>query len=664
MENREETNSSLQDNRKIQNENRLLEQEKEELEGKIAAIKIRIEGYNEDEKDTHEILEKSRNRANSLNPDIYNSFFDSSQSLDAAIRHVDDIHHSAKIIDAEFLETCKSISALKEARKLRIESSKYRKEKIELQNAAIASFINPQLHIVKQSNIHSIVERISLYHADDWITHAVLALYSTQNKGSTPFSKLLTKSAKDALQESPELQQACSFNLNSTCLFMIIFIIKEIAFKRKNYNSNSDIMSSLVHAAGDWLMMLSDSIITFSENAMNKIVSTSLSTKGDENVLFTSADVWMAESLFSLYAVIARQLKTEHYSQTDNLHKHMDCLIDFWTEQEGFDRATASALLQQEYINQTLNKNDVSEEPDNINETPHTPVWEKKDLFTEFVLYCPEYDKLAEIMGRASGCRLIYEDYTSYDNITSEDTLNLLRDTLKQLVMLPTEKEAYIDNQVRFLELVSKYKGREDKARQAQLLELQQNGEFHIIRNLSKKAYDKPGLRRCLVELLLHEKKSAIFSYVTSYRSLYHENWTVKINTYQKEIDFGKRSEDVLEQAKNEYQSRELMIRKKHITIPSCVCVILAISCAVFFVWKNMYSIAWAASAILLAASALLIIYDCHRRERIIATIQNESNDTQYVLSSLFEEFDNIRALYLDYDHYGDLLIKLTANNC
>lgn len=229
--------------------------------------------------------------------------------------------------------------------------------------------------------------------------------------------------------------------------------------------------------------------------------------------------------------------------------------------------------------------------------------------------------------------------------------------------MLPTEKEASIDAEVRFLELVAKNKGREDKARQEQFLEIQQNSEFHIIRNLSKKAHDMPGLRRCLVELLLHEEKSAISSYVTSYRSLYHEEWKVKINSYQKEIDFGKGLEDALEQAKNEYQNRELMIRKKHIPLLSWLCVFFAISCAVFFIWEKMYTSAWAVSAILLSASALVIIYDCHRRERIIDNIQNESNDTQCVLRLLFQEFDDIKSFYCYYDQYGDMLMKLTVSS-
>jgi hypothetical protein len=224
---------------------------------------------------------------------------------------VDDIHHGAKRIGEEFLETGNSIIALKKSRQLRMGLSNYKKERIELQNAIMASFINPQLHIVKQSHIHIIVEKLSLTHADDWMTHAVLALYSTQEKGSYPFNRLLTISAKDAIKESSELQHACSCNLHSTCLFMIIFIIEEIALKEKN--TNSDTISSLVHAAGEWLMMLSDSIITFSESAMKKNISKSSSINGYEKVLFTNSDIWMAESLFSLYAVISRQLKTDHY---------------------------------------------------------------------------------------------------------------------------------------------------------------------------------------------------------------------------------------------------------------------------------------------------------------------------------------------------------------
>lgn len=652
----------------IRKDNRKLRKQLEGLEGQNTDVDYTLGNIIEDEEAAARLFSDSRERSRRLRRDIEIIASQASGQMERTARCAREIQACEQEIGKIYTETHNSTHAMKQSRRLVQQRSEYYIMYKGLRNAVAASFLNPDSHLVREEMLRKTAERYSLYFTDEWLAYAFGSLYLEN--------------------EEEQIHLALQCNPFATCLFMAVFRLAGVDRQsdgisscnsggeskdagrgagertffadQEEYWKKREEAERRILQAGGWLNRLS---ILLEDSLTGGRREKSQDRKnGQVRAIAPDSETLRITELFILlYAVLAGSLDRVMFKGAPDLRARVSRILDHCIFQEGLDSAATAWILRRE----ETDRENLSEDEENP-EFTEAGDWEKAHLFTEMENHCPTYAELSKILGLACGSRRIYADYVSKQELEASAMHIFLRKILQELTSITGVHAQESEMKIHALDVFAATSGNREEADRYLEQEKERAREYHVILHISDRILEwektggrQTGLRRCLLELLLETDREAAKDYVKAYRDKYHENWPVHALSYQKEIDFGKGMDEALQDAERHYQRISEQKTSSKLSTSAILCILAAVVFGAGLTWLGQGTAAISAAAVFLALAAILTIRWQVQRESMKRNLTETAENVQGILRLLFAEFDEIRALYKEYDQYGTLLMEL-----
>lgn len=652
----------------IRKENRKLRKQLEGLEGQNTDVDYALGNITEDKETAARLFFESRERSREFREEIAAAAVQASGQMDRTARCAREIQNCEQQIWNLQTEIHNSTYAMKQSRRLVQQRSEYYTMYKGLRSAVMASFLNPDSHLVREESLRKTAERYSLYFTDEWLAYAFGSLYLEN--------------------EEEQIRLAFQCDPLATCLFMAVFRLAGVdrqsvgssggksgreseqagsgaggrAFfdDQEEYWKKREEAERRILQAGGWLDRLS---ILLEDRLTGEDREKSQDRKkGQVQAKAPDPETLRITELFLLlYAVLARSLDRTMFMGAPVLRARVSRILDHCILQEGLDSAAAAWTLRREGTNREI----LSEDEENPTFTEAGP-WEKAHLFTEMENHCPAYSELSEILGLACGSRRIYEDYMSKQELEASAMHTFLRKILQEMTSITGPEAQETEKEIHALDVFAASSGSREQADRYLEQEKEKEREYHVILHISDRIIEwektegrQTGLRRCLLELLLETDREAAKAYVKAYRDKYHETWLIHVMSYQKEIDFGKGLDEALQDAVRHYQGIVEQKTYRQVSTSAILCILAAVLFGAGLIWLGQGSAAISMAAVFLALAAVLTLRLQVQREDMKQNLTETAENVQGILRLLFAEFDEIRALYDEYDSYGTLLMEL-----
>jgi len=165
--------------------------------------------------------------------------------------------------------------------------------------------------------------------------------------------------------------------------------------------------------------------------------------------------------------------------------------------------------------------------------------------------HCVEFDKLADIMMKAKNNTNILEFILRTINVPAEQKNSFIKEYIDELIASPNQSEKDVYDEIAYNELVIRYEGEVDTAREVFTAEqAKKANELNLIAEMIDWIYERETqdvngqIRLNMFTLTKFIQEKAVDSHVNDYRSRRKINYKVTIGDYSTEVNFKREDEE------------------------------------------------------------------------------------------------------------------------